>query len=103
MNRKRIEEEVESVLSSYDDDPVLQGNPFVLARIKEARSKREHRNGKRFAAKLGLNFILTIIVLILNITTVIVYLEARTEKKLEKELLNNLKADFQIEETQSEQ
>lgn len=103
MDKNRIVDQVESVISSYDDDSELQGNPFVLTRITEARNKRKYGNGKRFSAKLGFNFILTIVVLILNITTVLVYLETNTEKRLEKELLKNLKADFQMEETQSEQ
>lgn len=94
-----IEEEIEKTLSAYDKDPILEGNPYLLTRIQE---KRKNVSTGRERIVLRANLVLIILVLLINAATLFFYLNKGNQKDAQQQLLNNLKEEFQIEQSQNE-
>lgn len=94
-----IDEEIEKTLSAYDKDPVLEGNPYLLTRIQE---KRKNTGAGRERVVLRTNLVLIIMVLLINAATLFFYLNKGNQNDVSRQLLNNLKEEFQIEQSQNE-
>ncbi len=102
LKREKIEEEVEKTLAAFDNDPVLQENPFLMTRIKQMGDSKKYSPSKEFSLKLRLNWVISILVILLNIATIFYYLKADSRANLESRLVKDLKQEFQIEQSQND-
>ncbi len=92
-----ISEEVEKTLQAFDNDVVLEANPFLFTRIQAKR--QSHRN-HGFALKLNLKSIALALLVIMNLITAVYYYEWNAKKNLHERLVSNLKEDLKIDQSQ---
>ncbi len=102
VDKKRIEEEIEKTLAAYDNDVILEGNPFLMTRINEIRNKKSNIAAHKLSIKLLANLAVYFFLLLLNIATLVIYLKTDHQKHIRKQLLDDLKQEFQIEQSQNE-
>ncbi len=104
MNMKKeyqIAEEVEKTLLSFDNDFILEENPFLLTRIEEERKKLSNGRKKGLQAILGLNQALLFAIIIINLVTMVYYFEWNAKHNTREKLVREMKADFQFEHSPS--
>jgi hypothetical protein len=98
--KNQLSEEVEKTLQSFDNDIILENNPFLLTRLKAEREKRLHERKKGFALRISLNRVLMLLILLINIITLVYNYDKNTKQNLQKTLVLELKEDFQIDQTE---
>ncbi len=101
ISKKQLLDEVEKTLEAYDEDAILEANPFLLTRIKAVQEQRIHSKKNKASFRFSFSRILVIVLLIVNVLTVVYYFENNHQQNLEKKLVLQLKSDFQIEQTQN--
>jgi hypothetical protein len=98
--KQRALEEVEKTLQSFDDDPVLEVNPFLTTRIQAEMNRRRQTRPAGFRLHVSLSQALVLCVLLINIITVVHYLSWSKNQMLHDRLVSALKEDAQIVQSQ---
>ncbi len=101
LKENQILGEVEKTLLSFDNDSVLEENPFLYTRIKAEKDIRNSRSKKNFALRFGFSQALVLLILLINIVTVVYYYERNAKQNMQDKLVLELRHDFQIEQSQS--
>ncbi|MDR3593256.1 hypothetical protein [Clostridium sp.] len=101
VNENKILEEVEKTLQSFDNDVVLEGNPFLLTRIKAAIGDRLHKRKKGFSFKVSFTKVIITLILLINAVTLVYYYDWNSQKTLQQKLVSELKTDFHIDQSQN--
>jgi hypothetical protein len=101
LREKKIIDEVEKTLDSYDEDPIFDANPFLLTRIKAARENRIHKVEKEFIPKINFNQILLILILLVNFITLFYNYSLSNKEDIKRKLVLELKEEFQIDQSQN--
>lgn len=98
---RRIEEEVGKTLQLFDNDPVLEENPFLATRILAA--KEAHPGGWREMSGLrsSLRYAVMLLILAINILTAVHYIRGNSAQNLQDELVSELNEDFPMEQSQN--
>jgi hypothetical protein len=94
---QRIEDEVERTLRAFDDDAVLDQNPFLLSRIKAVRESRRSHSSV-FGVHVGLYQALMLLVVLVNLLTAVYWYESKTRSVMHEKIVSALRNDFQIDE-----
>lgn len=97
-----IEDEIEKTISAYDQDAILEGNPFLLTRIQEHMKQGKYAGARLDKAVLRTNIVLIIFLLLINAATLFYYFNSSKQTDISRQLLNNLREEFQIEQSQYE-
>lgn len=100
VDKKKALEEVEKTLQAFDNDTPLEGNPFLLTRIQQLREKRRRTLPAGFRPHISFNQALLICLLVINIVTVMHYLDWNKNHNVQNKLVLALKQDFQIDQSQ---
>ena len=100
IKKNQILDEVEKTLQSFDNDVILEENPFLLTRIKTERENRLHKRKKGFAFRISLSRVLMLLILLINIITLVYNYNRDTKQNLQESLVLELKEDFQIDQTE---
>jgi hypothetical protein len=100
VDKRKTLEEVEKTLHAFDNDTPLEANPFLVTRIQQLREKRRRTRPAGLRPHISFNQALVIGVLIINIVTVIHYLDWNKNHNLQDKLVLALKQDFQIDQSQ---
>ncbi len=100
IKKNKITEEVEKTLASFDDDIVQQINPFLITRIRAARSQRMSKAKKGLSMVFGLNQMLIIFILLINMVTVFYYVDRSAQYSQREELVSELEAEYHIDQSQ---
>ena len=98
-NEHRILEEVEKTLHSFDNDEVLEGNPFLASRIKARMDSRAHSRNRGIPLRIALKYGVMVLILLINLITAVHYFESRSALALHEKLVSDLEQDFQIDQT----
>ena len=93
-----ISVEVKKTLQAFDNDVILEANPFLFKRIQ---AKRQSSRNHGFALKINLKSIALALLVIMNLATAVYYYEWNTKKNLHERLVSNLKEDLKIEQSQN--
>jgi hypothetical protein len=101
VNKNQILEEVEKTLKSFDNDILLEENPFLLTRIMAERESRLHKPKKRLASAISFTNVIMILILLINLVTVVYYYAWNSNQILQQKLVSQLKKDFQIDQSQN--
>ena len=102
MDKKiQIMEEVEKTLQAFDNDIILEENPFLLTRLKAERENRLQKQKKGLALHLNPNKVLLILILLINAATFVYYFDWNAKNRLHSKLVSELKEDLQIEQSQN--
>jgi hypothetical protein len=99
-DKKQLIEEVEKTLQAFDDDVPLEGNPFLATRIQAERDRRRQLRPAGFRLHISLNQAVILCVLLINIVTVIHYLDWNRNQTLHDKLVLALIEDVQIVQSQ---
>lgn len=100
INKNKIAEEVDKTLASFDVDLNQEINPFLITRIRAARSQRMSETKKGLSFAFGLNQILIVFILLINMVTVLYYVDQSAKYSQREELVAELKAEYQIDQSQ---
>ena len=99
-DKKQLLEEVDKTLQSFDNDIILKENPFLTTRIQVERDRRRQMRPKGLRLRVNLNQALMFCVLLINVITVVHYLDWSRNQNLHEKLVLSLKEDFQIVQVQ---
>jgi hypothetical protein len=99
-DERRILEEVEKTLHSLEDDGVLKGNPFLYTKLKALLEVQPRGHRYRLTLRMGVQLAVMLLVLLVNLLTVI-HVEGEPATDLRDQLVSELKAELQIEQSQS--
>jgi len=99
-NKKQLLEEVDKTLRSFDNDIVLEENPYLMTRIQVERDRRRGQRPRGLHLRISLNQALMICILLINVITVVHYLDWNRNQNLHEKLVLALKEDFQIVQVQ---
>jgi len=99
-NKKQLLEEVDKTLRSFDDDVILEANPFLFTRIQIERDRRRQKQPTGGRLHLSLSQVLIFCLLLINVITVVHYLDWNKDQNLHDKLVLALKEDFQIVQSQ---
>ena len=91
-----VSEEVEKTLQAFDNEVILEANPFLLTSIQ---AKRQSRGNQGFALKINLKSIALALLVIMNLATAVYYYEWNTKKNLHERLVSNLKEELKIDQS----
>jgi hypothetical protein len=97
--KQQILDEVEKTLNSFDNDIVLEGNPFLLTRIKTVMNARRQRSGAGEFVKRVLIPAAVLLILGVNIFTMTHYVSWNARQTADKKLVTALKAEYQIDQS----
>ena len=97
-NENEILAEVEKTLQAFDNDPVLEENPFLFTRIQAAKTSLLQKRDQRFALKIRFKLIVIVAVALLNLFTAVYYFKGNTKKDLKEQLVSDLKEDMLIDQ-----
>jgi hypothetical protein len=95
---RRIADEVDKTLRSFDNDVPLEGNPFLISRMKTETNSRLLKRTSRFPLRISLTYVVVLLIVIVNLVTVVRYLDWDNAQTLREKLVSELEADFQIEQ-----
>jgi len=98
---KEILNEVEKTLNSFDDDVMLQENPFLFTRIHAKLGSGNKSLKKTSLLHLSLNKALLVLVLLINLVTLVYYYGKSSNSNLQEKMAAQLEADFKIEQSQN--
>lgn len=101
LRKEKILEEVEKTLQSFDEDIILEENPFLFTRIKTERESRASSRKKGLVFGFSLKQTLILLILLINLVTLIYNYELTRNENLREKLVLELKEDFQIDQSQS--
>lgn len=101
MEKEKILDEVEKTLCAYDKDVMLEANPFLITRINTEIENRMKKKKRGFAFRFGLNQALMLLILVINILTLVYYYDKSEKQNLREKLVEDLRADFQIDQSQN--
>jgi hypothetical protein len=101
VNKNQILEEVKKTLQSFDNDILLEENPFLLTRINAERENRLRKPKKRLIPVLSFTKVIMILILLINLITVVYYYSWNSNQALQQKLVSQLKKDFQIDQSQN--
>jgi hypothetical protein len=99
-DKKQLQEEVEKTLQSFDNDIVLEENPFLATRIQGERGRLRQKPSKSLRLRIGLNQALMLGILLINVITVVHYLDWKRNQNLHEKLVLTLKEEFQVVQVQ---
>ena len=99
-NKQRALEEVDNTLQSFDNDVILEANPFLFTRIQAERDRRRQKQPTAGRLHLSLSQVLVFCLLLINLITVVHYLDWNKDQNLHDKLVLALKEDFQIVQSQ---
>lgn len=100
-DKKKILEEVEKTMLSYDFDEELNANPFLLTRINSQLNNRIQKKKNSLVVKLNLNTVLFMIIIIINLLTLAYNLDLNGKDNIKEKLVIQLKWELQIDETEN--
>jgi hypothetical protein len=101
LKNKQILEEVEKTLQSYDEDIMLEVNPFLLTRINARKDQRSKKQKKILGLKINMNQIIMILILLLNLITCFYNYDLTSKHNLQKKLVDELKTELQIDQSEN--
>ena len=97
----QIAEEVEQTLRAFDQDEPLEENPFLISRLKAVMNSRLPGRHEGFPARFNPKYVVMAVILLINLITVVHYLDWNSTRRLQEELVTELQEDFQIDQSQS--
>jgi hypothetical protein len=100
MNEDRIREEVEKTLRSFDDEPALAENPFLLTRIEAEIARGSSSRGLGVFVLSNLKFAGIVALFLINIFTAL-YFELQADPDLHAKAVAELRDDLQIDQSQT--
>ena len=95
---RQIADEVEKTLRSFDNDVILEENSFLATRIKAEMNSRLLKRNEGFPVRVNLKYVIMALVLLINLITVVHYVDWNTTHNLHEKLVSELKEDFQIDQ-----
>jgi hypothetical protein len=99
LKKNEILDEVEKTFQAFDNDIILEENPFLFTRLKTEIEYRLQKQKKSFAT--GWKQAIILIVLLINIVTLVYYYEWNIKQNSQEKLVLELRADFRIEKSQN--
>ncbi len=99
---KKIFEEVEKTISVLERMKKLEPNPFLYTRIKAEMGKRTLKNTKKTQLPFAIKPTIIFVILLLNLFTAIYFFKTNPKQDTSELLINELKADYQISQTQND-
>lgn len=100
-NDKKILDEVEKTLNSFDDIPKLEGNPYLITRIKSAIETDQVSTKRKLV--FSLKPVMIGLILLINILTGVFFLNAdKTSYTSYDTAIQSLKYDYKITQTFNE-
>jgi hypothetical protein len=97
----RIADEVERTLHSFDNDGVLNENPFLASKILAVKESHLHERVAGSVLRIGLRYVVMLLILIVNVLTVVRYFEWYRKSDLQEQLVAGLREDLQIDQSQN--
>ena len=97
----QIAEEVEQTLRAFDQDELLEENPFLISRLKAGMNSRSPGRHEGFPVRFNPKYAFMVLILLINLITVVYYIDRNTTHRLQEELVSDLQEDFQIDQFQS--
>ncbi len=94
-------EEVEKTLEAYDNDTVLEANPFLYTRLKAAMEGKEPARKRSLPFSVVINPALIILLLLINVLTIFYVYTKEADASLRARLVTEMKSEFQIEQTET--
>jgi hypothetical protein len=101
VKKDQILNEVEKTLHTFDRDPILDTNPFLLTRIKVEMERRLQKRSARFARRINVKYVVIVVIVLINLVTVVHYFDSHSKYNLQEKLVSELKEDFQIDQPQN--
>ncbi len=97
--KKQIDDEVENIINSFDNDDELTPNPFLAEKVLH-----QFRNQKSSADYFSviyskLNYAAIVILLLINIATVVFYIASANKTSVHNKLVSALSVEYQIDST----
>jgi len=100
-HERHITDEVDKTLQSFDNDVTLAENPFLASRIKAERTSRLLKRNEGFLLRINLKVVVMALILLMNLITVVHYVDWNSAQHLHEKLVSELEHDFQIEQSQN--
>ncbi len=97
--RDHIAEEVEKTLRSFDTDPPLDANPFLLARVRAERERRLRKHHEGLVPRITLKYAVMLLVVVVHVVTLVHYFEWNSRHVLYEKLVSELKEDFHSDQS----
>jgi hypothetical protein len=94
QKEKQILEEVDKTLSSLDDLPTLQPNPFLFTRLQNKLANEDLRAEKSILGNLRFRTVALVVILILNIMTVVTFFNKDKRDYSKEQLISSLNNDY---------
>ena len=101
VKKDQILDEVEKTLHAFDNDPLLEENPFLLTRIRAAREHRLRKRSSGVVLKVNLKYVIMVVIVLINVITVAHCYEWIGKHNLQEKLISDLKEDFPIDQSQN--
>jgi hypothetical protein len=98
---KKISEEVEKTLCAFDNDNILEANPFLITRINAEIAERMKQRKKVFSFNIGMSQALMILVFLINLITLVYFYDKSEKQNLQEKLVTQLKEEFQFDQSQN--
>ena len=98
---QRVAEEVEKTLHAFDHDDILEENPFLVSRVKAEMNSRSVKRHEGFLLRMNVKYVVMVLILLVNLMTIVHYVEWNSTHNLHEKLISELQEDFQIDQSQS--
>ncbi|MCE1188676.1 MAG: hypothetical protein LWX56_05990 [Ignavibacteria bacterium] len=96
---KKIMDKVEEAMQALDNLPAFQDNPHLYRQITNSLEARHQEKTRFFALRLSFSGLTWALVLFINIITFVYFFETYHEKQTEKQLINSLRQDFHLDQS----
>jgi hypothetical protein len=98
---QRIAEEVDKTLRAFDHDDLLEENPFLVTRLKARVSSRSTKRHEGYFVRFNPKYVVVAFILVINLVTVVHYLDWNNTQHLHEKLVSQLQEDLQIDQSQN--
>jgi hypothetical protein len=99
QRERRIADEVDKTLRAFDDDATLKGNPFMAERVRAHLESRARERRRILTPGVAVRYAVVVLILAINAATVVFYLQWNGVHSLREQLVAELKADFNSDES----
>jgi hypothetical protein len=100
-NESKILYEVEKTLQTYDNDILLEANPFLFTRIQALQVSRKQSRDRSLILNLNLKSLAVALLVLVNFVTAVYYYEWNIKKNFHERLVADLKEDLKIDRSQN--
>jgi|WetSurMetagenome_2_1015567.scaffolds.fasta_scaffold03284_8 hypothetical protein len=100
-DERHIAGEVEKTLRAFDNDVALGENPFLASRIQAEMNSRVISRTEGFRLRFNLRYAIVLLVLLINLITIVHFVDWSSTNNLHEKLVTELEDDFDIDQNQS--